>query len=428
MKKEHNNLFKKNVEYYRENYYTDDYNEYLKTQQAQRKKNHDEYISREKTEWKDRTDYFDEAPDICITQVHFLDVLSNDGISKVLSKIYKLPKRSYRVRNYYKKPSLFRKYDYVHYSYGGYGYGSFAEILFLKSEYISRIDISITQLNSYYAVLEYIVEFKNCLTQNLYDKFIFDQIKNVKPKRDYTIAFNFSDRIEDNYNAICDVKYDYFIIICQHYITSLLFSEQGNENELVNLTVYTRKKPINIDALYLGDMNLSFYNKKEGFVVITEFDRVKNYLYAGNRRIPSFCFSHYIGEYGNALYNQFFWERELSIFQNTFSKYVSGRKKPKYNKDYYELLRKTQSFCDIEYKNINSFYDKFSERWDFYYCNDKRDIKEYFSKTNINLSEIYKNTYEYLRLRVDISIASFNHVIAIVALLISILAFLKSLL
>lgn len=40
---------------------------------------------------------------------------------------------------------------------------------------------------------------------------------------------------------------DYFPIVCQHYITSLLYSEQGRQGPLINMVHQSRKDKIDIE-------------------------------------------------------------------------------------------------------------------------------------------------------------------------------------
>ena len=80
-------------------------------------------------------------------------MLVNEGTIKLLRKLYSLPKRKYKVRNYYKKPGRIKKYDYIHLKYSESGWGRFAEIELLDDSYVSNISISWCQLNSYYAFM-----------------------------------------------------------------------------------------------------------------------------------------------------------------------------------------------------------------------------------------------------------------------------------
>lgn len=54
----------------------------------------------EKSDGAKRTDCFEKS---VIAKVTIYDVLSNDGVSKLLKKLYSLSNRKFKVRNHYKK-------------------------------------------------------------------------------------------------------------------------------------------------------------------------------------------------------------------------------------------------------------------------------------------------------------------------------------
>ena len=105
---------KKCIKYYSDNILSEKYRAYLSAREVEGLKNHIEYIKENKPEWIDRTDYYE--PDF-ISDISFFDVLDNQGTIKLLRKLYSLPKREYKVRNYYKKPGRLKSYDYIHLEY-----------------------------------------------------------------------------------------------------------------------------------------------------------------------------------------------------------------------------------------------------------------------------------------------------------------------
>jgi len=242
---------KKNcIEYYKKNINTDEFKEYIKSSELVGDKNHREYIKKEHPEWLNRTDYYNNS---VISGIDIYDVLSNNGVGRLLKKLYSLSKKEYSVKNYYKKPTSIQKYDYIRLQYSSSGYGRFAEIIFLNDKYIDGINISWVQINNYFALLEYKFKFKRCLDDTSYNSFILDNIDLINLK-DY---FNWYDidnnrHVSEYYLALEQMHKEFFSLICQHYITSLLFSEQGQSNQLINLTGMTRKEPIDI---------VNFYNK-----------------------------------------------------------------------------------------------------------------------------------------------------------------------
>ena len=99
---------KRTIKFYKKNIYSKEYKEYKTKSDLESLKNHRDYINKQKPEWKNRTDYYDKY---LISHVIIWDVLSNDGVIKLLKKLYSLPKNRFRVNNYYKKPTIKNKYD-----------------------------------------------------------------------------------------------------------------------------------------------------------------------------------------------------------------------------------------------------------------------------------------------------------------------------
>lgn len=155
---------RKCINYYLQNIDSDAFREYVENEEQDAQRNHQEFIKTERPQWATRTDYFD---DHLIAKVIITDTLSNDGVVRLLKKLYSLPKRKFKVKNYYKKPTLKNKYDYIQLQYTHHGIGLFAEIEFIEDKYIDRIEVSWTQVNNYFALVQYTFWFRKCLDDNL---------------------------------------------------------------------------------------------------------------------------------------------------------------------------------------------------------------------------------------------------------------------
>ncbi len=409
------------IKYYLKNIKSDEYKKQKEKSDIEGKKNHREYIEKEKPEWKGRTDYYEDS---VVTGITLCDVLSNEGVANLLKKLYSLSKKKdFKVKNYYKKPTLINKYDYIHLQYSHSGYGRFAEIELLEDKYIKRIEISWVQINSYYALLEYHFYFKKCLDEELYGQFIYDNLGKINSKDFYTWYYLSKKRSEKIDVLLLEQMHDeYFTIVCQHYITNYLYSEQGKLNHLINMVHMTRKEAINIDNMYLGNLGVSYYNRNSNYVISADFDGVNYCLQAGNNSIPYFGICGYISKYGNEFYYRFFGNRELKIFECEFSKFSTGRKKITYNNELKKLLNKMQSVSETENIIVEDFEKSFEKEWDFYISNEKMDLKEYHIEDLQNYKKIYKNNFEYLKLLSDMNYTRSSHINAIVATLASIAA------
>lgn len=93
--------------------------------------------------------------DAKIKSLTICDMVDNEGFTNLIGRIYKLSSKKYTVDCRYRKPTLFRKYDYIHLKFNGRGYGSLANIKLLKDPYIHSIEILSSQINNYFAVIEY---------------------------------------------------------------------------------------------------------------------------------------------------------------------------------------------------------------------------------------------------------------------------------
>lgn len=216
---------------------------------------------------------------------------------------------------------------------------------------------------------------------------------------------------------------EYFPLLIQHYITSFLYTEQGKNNQLINIICYTRKESIAINKLYLGDFGISYYSKKENYVITTDFDEISYSLLTGNNHIPSFSIIGYIATYGNEFYYHFNGIREIKIFERKFSKFSSGRKKISYNKNFKSLLNKMQSITKYSPAPRNNFYKPFNSNWNFYISNDKTDLKDFHNKgKRINYQKIYQDNFSYMNMFSEINYTKSNRLNTIIATIASIVA------
>lgn len=149
-----------------------------------------------------------------------------------------------------------------------------------------------------------------------------------------------------------------FPLICQHYITSFLYSEQGKNNLLINMEYRIRKAPIDINRLYLKGTAIAYYNKKLNYVICSDFDKPNYCMLTGNNLFPQFSICEYIATYRNEFFYCFFGYRELKLFEREFSKFSTGRKSIAYNKEFKKLLNKMQSVSEVESRKEKDVYGK----------------------------------------------------------------------
>lgn len=88
-----NKEIKKSIKYYLSNA-----KQFESQNDSEDKNVNSENINREESGCENRTDYFENS---VIAKVTIYDVLSNEGVSKLLRKLYLLSSRKFKVRNYY---------------------------------------------------------------------------------------------------------------------------------------------------------------------------------------------------------------------------------------------------------------------------------------------------------------------------------------
>lgn len=414
----------KTIDYYCKNIKSKKFSDYIKEERKTGQKLYLEEIIKEKPELKNRTDFYDESK---VYSVFIGDTLSNDGISKLLKKLYKLPNKKYKVSHYYKKPTLFHKYDYIHLQYSRSGYGSFAKIDFLDDDFIKKIDINWVQVNNYFAFIEYEIWFNKILTDEDIANFTISQIKQLTNK-DFNIYYNITHN-DESYNLGClkQLSTEYFQIACQHFITTHLYSEQGKKDKLLNLICYTRKKEIDINTLYLFDFSNSFYNKKENYIIFSSIHNSSDYeLLAGGKYLPRFSICSYISNYGNDFFYRFFGYRELQIFEREFSQYTSGRKKISYNKKLLSLLNRLQAVSDERQSRNKELMQNINKNWIFY-CGPQIIKNKTFSLERLSTyKKIYDKNFSYLKILTELNYTKSNKRTSIWAVILAVASIIVS--
>ena len=412
---------KKCIQYYTENIQSEEYKSYLVASNEERFKTHREYVKENKPEWIERTDYYE--PDF-ISSISFFDIADNQGIIKLLRKLHSLQKSKYNVRNYYKKPGKLKAYDYIRLKYSNAWWGRFAEIDLLEDQYVSNICITWCQINSYFAFLVYEIHFKKPLDEIRYHDFIRDTLQKLTGN-DYILWYPAIKNIQGGKmdgHLLETMDQEFFPVACQHYVTSLLYSEQGHKGPLINMIFHSRKAAINIDKVYLGDGDFSYYNKKENYYIGSDYNQITYYLCAGDNQIPTLSVLGLVAEYGNKFYYHFAGYLELKRYEEDFSKYFSGRKQIAYDKKCSSLIRKMKSMADVENGRGEDFSVKFAENWDFYIANDKYNFSEHVKKVSVDFQTIYQENFSYLQMLSDMKYTRMSFINSVLATIASIVA------
>ena len=390
-----------------------EYKEYSAQREATHRETHTKYTA-ERT--PDRTDLYEPE---CVAAVKVFDVLSNTGVSKLLKKIYALTPVDYKTEIYYKEPSLLHHYDYVHLQLAGTGNGSFAEVTFLHDKYIKKIEITWAQINSFSAFMEYTIHFIKCLDEDAHHQFVLDTIRCLNGK-DFRVFYlvRHNNPIA-NYEWMEQIENELFHCVCQHYITSLFFSEYGKKTLLNNLVFMTRKEPIDIKTLDLGLFTTVYHNKKENYVILRYTNEPNYYLLAGNNIIPRFNAIHFISKYGNSFYYDFNGLQELKLLERHFSQFTSGRKAIS-KKALIALINRLQGLREDYWTDSKHYSEQLKEKWDIY-ASGKLVDQETISRSTDYYRRIFDDYAVYFRNISDINATESNRLLAVAAIIVAII-------
>lgn len=407
--------YKSEIEFYLKNFNQIEYSEYVdrQTRDCCRK------IEKESGN-KQHTDYF---LDYYVPKVKIYDILSNDGMAKLVNSLYKLSPKKYKVIDVlYRKQTVLHKYDYVHIQKEHCFLGRLAEVQFIDSKYIKSIDITVTQMNDIYAFIEYDISFNISLNEEERNQFIIDYLPQITDD-DYLGNFNIDDG--HKLEMIYEMNQIYFEYICQHFVTSLFFSETGAKRKLLSVIYQIRKESIDINKIYLGDgLCISYYDKDKNIILNRNYDSTNYVLLSGNNVIPNFGISEYIMKYGNIFYLRIMGEPELTFFEKEYSKYVSGRKKIYFNREIIKLFKQVRSFseCQPLRGSEQELMKNFDKNWILYKGNTKCRLKDDKYIKIEDYRKIYEEKYDYMKKMAEINYTKSNQVIAVISVIIAILA------
>lgn len=371
-----------------------------------------------------RTDF---QSDSKIAKLTICDMVDNNAFTKLINRIHNLSDKEFKVDCKYRNSTLFRKYDYVHLNFYGSGYGYLGEIKFLKDPYISSIEILSSQINNYFAIVEYIFYFKKGMDDDLSNDFICYNIPKLT-RKDYKPYYYFfkDDTKTSNYAKVRQAQSELFPVICQHYITTLLYSENGQQGKLPSLSFFNRKASINIDTFAGTQFGKILYNKKQNFIVEEDFESNTFRLYSGDNKLPRLCISEMIFRYGNKFYFVFLGRQFIKNFELTYSKYVS-RKRITNN----ELLKLLKFYYGLSDDSIfchpRDLISDFNKDWELYFGYDKAGFASEALQVIEQYKSIFHNVYEHCKTQTDIKTSKTGRIISYCALGISFISVVLSL-
>ncbi len=422
-KQEINRCMKKWYKYYLSTINSDDFKNFCMDAD---KRSTDEYLKsiEDDAALASRVDFQSDAN---IKSLTICDMVDNEGFTELISRIHKLSSKQYTVDCRYRKPTLFRKYDYIHLKFNSRGYGSLADIKLLNDPYVHSIEILSSQINNYFAIIEYKFHFKKIMGSDLSNEFICYNIPRLT-KRDYKPFYYIGkdDSKVSNYNKLEQARSELFSIICQHYITSILYSKNGQYEKLPSLCFYNRNAAFNIDTFAGTQFGRIFYNKSKNFVIEENFENNTFRLFSGNNTLPRFCVSELISYYGNDFYYAFLGQQFIKNFELMYSKYIS--RKQISNKDLSNLLKFYYGISDESILHQSEdLVSNFNKDWVLYCGYEKMNFEQHALKTTEKYKTIFLNMYEHCKAQIDIKTTSTGRITSYCALGISVISVILSL-
>lgn len=382
-----------------------------------------------------------------LLNVIFFDSFSNEGIRKLIIKLHKLDKDNYDLKfidtSYAKKRKQFIGFQETFSSVG-----IFADVKVKNDKYVDSIHISWCQRSNYTAMFEFEISFKQFF-ESFHDEYEFIMDK-LKLKKSSTLGYYPQYNPDGLSYKGKSKQYEYIKFhnnllnyAFQTYLAETLYIENGKFNELFTLQVYKVNEVVieNCESPYMGIVGKSRLHNSVFIVDSLPSFAHQNLLVSiltSNNGFDTRNILSFFSKYRNLMYYNIYFDYEINELNQKIAPYNIGVKK-KYSFDelrwmYRKIaeLKSSRDNCDIEYeKQLNKLI---LDDWEVYYGTYEKDKKidekvdELFQKSRVDfVFEKYKEQYELYQIALEtqnsqrnIKIAVTSLVLAIVAIIISI--------
>ena len=356
-----------------------------------------------------------------VYQITVYDKLDNHGMNLLMRKIHKLKKiKTYNVNAYYRKPGR-KELDYVYGNLDGWSYFSIAEITPNTSKWLSRIDISGTNLTNSEILLQYTFHLKKPISSyKIMHQFVSEHELHFTK---YSFHFVFSRMSDLNYANYLDQEehcfYDYF----QDLLCELFYSELGVKYPLpMEVCCQLRKYNNKIERILAHAILTSTYKRNNEYILIKNYgDRfyALNYFY-GSHYTEKHLFKLF-SEFSVEMYYKAFRSIENAELELKMRKYLNSRKKSVSAKDMKWIINKLRGIEEKEGLLNRELKEKNNPEW------KKYDQKKWINEDIINGStvsshfkDLYKRNLDYLQ---AISTTRDNKIIYFITIISLIVAF-----
>ncbi|ENG4434606.1 hypothetical protein ABUD82_002977 [Listeria monocytogenes] len=339
--------------------------------------------------------------------VSIYDVLDNDGMNKLIKKIYKLKKdEKYTVHTYYLKNN-FKKLNYINSNLAGTITGRIGEIKFNNDNWFSELSVSYTYVNNSEAVIQYCFTFKKVMCTYLQiHNFVLDNILKVsKP----WFFHSYADKKiikKAGFKELFRLDGIFFADILQSYICNLLYTNFGKKYKLpieYSCKIYrnNKKKSRLFRNVFLNEC----YEKKNTYLIVNtlDYDRFEVAHYYSGKYFSNSILLSYFAEFSMEMYYKAFMSIELHELEIHMRKYLNSRRNIVSSKDMKWLINKVRYVKEQDEKISyaldcdNSEYTKNLLGWTLFINGKNRDedFINYPNNTKF-FKDKYTQNLEYL--------------------------------
>lgn len=357
--------------------------------------------------------------------VSVYDVLDNDGMNRLIKKLYRLKKDdAYEVSTHYIKHAI-KTVDYIGRNLVGVQTGFIGEVKFKNNKWLSGITIRYTYANSSEIILEYCFAFKKIMNTyvQIHD-FVLDNILSVKKPLFFHAYADKSIIKRANCHEIFKLDDVFFADILQAYICQLFYTKIGRTSKLpVEYDMLTNKLSKR-DKQELREVFLSECYEQNGKFLIANrlnYDRFEvTYLEQG-KYFPRSLLLEFFSFFPTEMLYKAFYSFELNSIESRMRKYLNSRRSFVSSDDMKWFINKQRQIVEQEEQTKERLKPENRENlerhgivgWNLYCSGEKKENNDFINYPVYTqyFKNLYQQNLEYLN-----SIASVqnNKVITIV--------------
>lgn len=354
------------------------------------------------------------------------DVLDNNGMNKLIKKLYILKKNPhYDVSVSYYKSGI-RKLDYVSPSFDGRITGAIGTVKFKGHHWLSEISIYYTYSNNSEAIIEYQFRFIQIIRSSFQiHNFVLDCMPQVKKPPYFHTYANKEIIKKANCQEMIRLDEILFADVLQAYICTLFYTSLGKWYKLpieypTLLEKLTKETKRELRNCFLAEC----YEKDDEFLVVynLNYERFEVTHFLAGKFFPHSVLLSYFSEFSVEMYYKAFYKIEQHELERHMRKYLNSRRLYINSKDIKWLINKQRHIRDqepkmesaLKFRNEHSTIKSNLNGWISYYSGKKntQGFINYPQYTS-HYKELFQQNLEYLN---AISLVQNNKIITVVTI------------